>query len=110
MGQTCNHTAAPLFFIEHHAGNPELPSEVPKTLKAMAWHRLPKKVISPDFASNMKFIKPSHGDNPDLQAGISIKRSSFDLHLLEHWKELNKDHLRAVLSQIQTTTPNTGLQ
>ena len=101
LGQACNHIAALLFFIEHHANNLELPSEVSKTSKAMAWHQPPKKVTSPDCTSNMKFVKPRHGDNP---AGISIKISSFDPCLLEHQKEINKDHLRTLLSQIQKST------
>ena len=110
LGQACNHIAALLFFIEHHASNPELPSEVSKTSKAMEWYQPPKKVISSEVASNMKFVKPSHGDNPDLQAERNIKRSSFDPRLLEHRNEVNKDHLHTLLSQIQKSMPNTGLQ
>ena len=41
-------------FIEHHASKPELPSEVSKTSKGMAWYQPPKKVISSEYASSMK--------------------------------------------------------
>ena len=58
----------------------------------------------------MKFVKPSHGDNPDLQATNSIKRSSFDPRFVEHRVEINKDHLYTLLSQIQKSVPDTGLQ
>ena len=30
-------------------------------------HQNPKKSITPECARNMKFVKPSHGDNPDSQ-------------------------------------------
>ena len=110
LGQACNHIAALLFFIENHANNPELPSEVSKTSKAMAWYQPPKKVVFSECARNMKFAKPSHGDNPDLQATNSIKRSSFDPCLVEHRVEINKDHLHTLLSQIQKSVPDTGLQ
>ena len=41
---------------------------------------------------------------------MNIKRSLFDPQLLEHQKEVNKDHLHTLLSQIQKSMPNTGLQ
>ena len=33
----------------------------------MTWHQPPKKEVSTECAQNMKFVKPSHDDNPDLQ-------------------------------------------
>ena len=43
LGQACNHIAALLFFIDYHANDEELPSELSKTSQPMAWHQLPKK-------------------------------------------------------------------
>lgn len=58
----------------------------------------------------MKFVKPSHGDNPDSQEASEIKRSSFDPRLPEHRVEINPDHLHALLTDVQKSVPNTGLQ
>jgi len=70
----------------------------------MAWHQPPKKVVSPECARNMKFVKPSHGDNPDSQEVSEIKRSSFNPHLPEHCVEINPDHLHALLTDVQEST------
>lgn len=43
LGQACNHIAALLFFIESHAGDEKLPSEVSKTSKPMMWNQPPKR-------------------------------------------------------------------
>ena len=67
LGEACNHIAALLFFIENHVNDEELPLELSKTSKSMAWHQPPKKEVTAECARNMKFVKPSHGDNPDLQ-------------------------------------------
>ena len=64
LGQACNHVAALLFYIEHHANDSELPSEVSKTSKPMIWHQPPKKTIPPACARDMRFVKPCHGDGP----------------------------------------------
>ena len=58
----------------------------------------------------MKFVKPSHGDNPDLQKVSEIKRNSFDPRLPEHCIEINPDHLHALLTDVQKSMPNTGIQ
>ena len=42
-----------MFYIEHHANDPELPKTVPSA-----------------FASNIKFVKPCHGD--DLQPSSQL--------------------------------------
>lgn len=110
MGEACNHIAALLFFVEYHVNDEELPSELSKTSKPMAWHQPPKKSITPECARNMKFVKPSHGDNPDSQEVSEIKRSSFDPRLPEHCGEINQDHLYALLTDVQKSVPNTGLQ
>ena len=76
----------------------------------MAWHQLPKKSITPECAQNMKFVKPSHGENPDSQEVSEIKRSSFDPRLPDHRVEINRDHLYVLLTDVQKSVPNTGLQ
>ena len=63
--------------IENHINDEELPLELSKTSKFMAWHQPPKKEVTAECARNMKFVKLSHGDNPDLQKVNEIKRSSF---------------------------------
>ena len=65
-------------FIENHVNDEELPSELSKTSKPMAWHQPPKKDVSAECAQNMRFVKPSHGDNPDLQQVSKIR----EVHLI----------------------------
>ena len=110
LGEACNHIAALLFFIENRVNDEELPSELSKTSKPMTWHQPPKKSITPECARNMKFVKPSHSDNPDSQEVSKIKRSSFNPRLPEHRVEINLDHLHALLTDVQKSVPNTGLQ
>ena len=109
LGEACNHIAALLFFIENHINDEELPSELSKTSKPMAWHQPPKKEVSAECARNLKFVKPSHDDNPDLQKVSEIKRSSFDPRLPEHRAEINPDHLHALLTDVQKFVPHTGI-
>ena len=76
LGQACNHIAALLFYIEHHA------TEISKTSKPMA---PPKKTIPPACASNIKFVKPCHGD--DLQPSTQLlQHCSFDPRYPQHQK------------------------
>ena len=112
LGQACNHIAALLFFIDYHANDEELPSELSKTSQPMAWHQPPKKIVSPECARNMKFVKPSHGDTPrsETQGVSEIKRSSFDPRLPEHRVEIDRNHLHLLLTDLQNSVPNTGLQ
>ena len=85
LGQACNHIAALLFYIEHHANDPELPAEISKTSKPMAWHQPPKKTVPSACASNIKFVKPCHGD--DLQPSSQLlHRCSFDPRHPQHRK------------------------
>ena len=104
LGQACNHIAAVFFFIDCHANDEELPSELSKTLQPMAWHQPPKKIVSPECARNMKFVKPSHGDTPrsETQEISEIKRSSFDPRLPEHRIEIDQKHLHLLLTELCT--------
>ena len=112
LGQACNHIAALLFFIDYHANDEELPSELSKTSQPMAWHQPPKKIVSPECARNMKFVKPSHGDTPrsDAQEITRIKRSLFDPRLPEHRGKIDPDNLQLLLTDLQKSVPSTGLQ
>ena len=60
----------------------------------------------------MKFVKPSHGDTPrsETQGVSEIKRSSFDPRLPEHRVEIDQNHLHLLLTDLQNSVPNTGLQ
>jgi len=64
LGQACNHIAASLLFIEHHVDDEDLPTEISKTSKSMAWNQLPKKTLTLECSNNMHSVKPSHGDLP----------------------------------------------
>ena len=59
LGQTCNHIAALLFYIEHHAHDAELSTEKAKAFKAMTWNQQLKKSIMPACTSSMTFVKPT---------------------------------------------------
>ena len=107
LGQACNHIAALLFYIEHHANDPELPAEISKTSKPMAWHQPPKKTVPSAYASNIKFVKPCHGD--DLQPSSQLlHRCSFDPRHPQH-RKINHSSVDLLLAQVQKTMPNTGL-
>ena len=82
LGQACNHIAALLFFIDNYGiiNAENLPTDLSKTSKPMAWNQPPKKTVTPECSSNMQFIKLSHGDLP-LQR---ISRSTFDPRCVEH--------------------------
>ena len=65
LGQACNHIAALLFFLEKHAGDDMLPTELSKTSQPMTWNQPPKKEVLPARVQDMNFVKPNHGDiNP----------------------------------------------
>jgi len=48
LGQACNHIAALLFYIEHHARDDELPTEKSRTSFPIKWNQPPKKTVAPD--------------------------------------------------------------
>ena len=101
-----------LFFIDYHANDEELPSELSKTSQPMTWHQPPKKTVSPESARNMKFVKPCHGDTPrsDIQEISAIKRSSFDPRLPDRVGGINSDCFHTLLTDLQKSVPSTGLQ
>ena len=106
LGQACNHIATLLFFIDYYANiNAEnLPPDLSKTSKPMAWNQPPKKTVTPECSSNMQFIKPSHGDLP-LQKRIS--RSTFDPHCVKHRGDVNQEKLGL---RVRQSMPHSGLQ
>lgn len=75
----------------------------------MKWNQPPKKTVVPDRATNMNFVKPSHGDDPDAESSKRLSRSTFDPRCAEH-QVLDKESLSTLLSQVQKSVPNTGLQ
>jgi len=103
LGQACNHIAALLFYIEHHAHDDELPTEKSQTSLPMKWNQPPKKIVAPDCASNMNFIKPSHGDDPE-GSGRWLNRSTFDPRIKEH-QVVDKQALDKLLSRVQKSVP-----
>ena len=109
LGQACNHIAALLFFIEYHANDEDLPTEISKTSKPMAWNQPPKKFVAAECSSNMRFVKPSHGDNPDLPIQ-RISRSTFDPRPIEHQGEVDRDRVNNLISRVRKSMPSTGLQ
>ena len=44
MDQACDYIAALLYFIEHYANHEDLPAEISKTSKLMAWNQPPKNL------------------------------------------------------------------
>jgi len=69
----------------------------------MKWNQPPKKAVNPACASDMTFVKPSHGDVPE-----STGRSTFDPHRIEH-RVLQKEGLLQLMICLEKTVPNTGL-
>jgi len=57
----------------------------------------------------MKFVEPSHGDDPVVQSSKQIKRSSFDCHQPEH-QVLDEQSVENLLSCVLQSVPNIGLQ
>ena len=106
LGQACNHVAALLFFVEHHAQNNELPTEVSKTSQPMKWNQPPKKLVPPTCANDMVFVKPSHGR---MEENVHILHSSFDPRCSCH-RQLNEKAAEKLLSRIERTAPSTGLR
>ena len=106
LGQACNHIAALLFFIEHHSNAEDLPTEVSKTTKPMAWNQPPKKSVTPECSSNMRFVKPSYGYLP-LQR---ISRSTFDSRAVEHQGDVEKERVDHFIPCIRESMPCSGLQ
>lgn len=109
LGQACNHVAALLFYLEHHAHDDELPTEKSRTSMPMKWNQPPRKTVAPGRANDMTFVKPSHGDDPDAESNKRLSRSTFDPRCTEH-QTLDKQSLNKLLNQVKKSVPNTGLQ
>ena len=114
LGQACNHVAALLFFIEHHASTKQdaLATEVSKTSKPMAWNQPPKKEVNPARAKEIKFVKPSHGDlqaTEDEGKTRPYKRHDFDPRQQRH-RVLDINSVVSLLEDIRETMPITGLK
>jgi len=106
LGQACNHIAALLFFIDYHANDIKLPVELSKTPIPMKWNQPPKKAVNPACASDMNFVKPSHGDLPEQSKSTGC--STFDPRRTED-RELQKEMLQQLMALLEKTVPNTGL-
>ena len=104
--QACNHIAALLFFIEYHVDDEDLPTEIPKTSKPMAWNQPPKKTVAPECSSSMRFVKPSH-DNLSVQ---QISRSTFDPRAVEHQGDVDKERVCHLIACVRDSMPCLGLQ
>ena len=75
----------------------------------MRWNLPPKETVAPAQANDMKFLKPSHGDDPEAYSSKALCRSAFDPRLAEH-QVLDKESLNTLLNRLQKTVPYTGLQ
>ena len=106
LGQACNHIVALLFFIEYHVDNEDLPTEISKTSKPMAWNQPPKKTVAPECSSSMRFVKPSHGDLPVQR----ISRSTFDPCAVEHQGDVDKERVCYLIACVRDSMPCSGLQ
>ena len=111
LGQACNHVAALLFFIEHHASTKQdvLATEVSKTSKPMAWNQPPKKEVNPARAKDIKFVKPSHGDLQATDDARPYKRHDFDPRQPKH-RVIDINSVTSLLEDIKESMPNTGLK
>ena len=72
----------------------------------MKWNQPPKKTVNPACASDMTFVKPSHGDVPEVSK--STGRSAFDPRRTEDCV-LHKEILQQLMVRLEKTVPNTGL-
>ena len=72
----------------------------------MTWNQPPKKSIMP---ASMTFVKPSHGDDPELKSQQIIKRSTFDPRQPQH-RTSNMDAITKLLTSVEESFPCTGLQ
>ena len=80
--------------------------ELSKTSVPMKWNQPPKKAVNPACASDMTFVKPSHGDVPEVSK--STGRSAFDPRRTED-RVLHKERLQQLMVRLEKTVPNTGL-
>ena len=103
LGQACNHIAALLFFIEHHAGDERLPTELSKTSRPMSWNQPPKKEVTPFHAQDMTFVKPDHSNLKDTEK-IKLFRRRHPMH-----RTLQKDTVTKLISNVKDSLPNTAI-
>jgi len=89
LSQACNHIAALLFFIQHHAND-----EDESTSKER---------------SDMQLVKPCHSDNTDMPLQRII-RSSFDPRAAEHRESNDRERINILIDRVKGTMPSTGLQ
>ena len=101
--------AALLFYIEHHGGDEQLPTEISKTSKPMTWNQPPKKKVNPACAKDINFVKPSHSDLKEANDIKLFRCSEFDPRLPTH-RILQKDNVIKLVAGIRKSVPNTGLQ
>ena len=75
--------------------------ELSKTSIPMKWNQPPKKAVNPACASDMTFVKPSHGDVPE--ASKSTGRSTFDPRRADD-RALQKERLQQLMVHLEKTT------
>ena len=86
----------------------QLPIDKSKTSKATTWHQPPKKSVTLACANSMAFVKPCHGNDPDIKSPI-LKRSTFDPRQPQH-RTLSMDAVNKLLKSVENSFPRTGLQ
>ena len=72
----------------------------------MAWNQPPKKSVAPEYSSNMRFVKPSHGDLPVQR----ISRSTFDPRAVEHQRDADKERVCHLIACVRDSMTCSGLQ
>ena len=108
LGQACNHVAALLFFIEHHAGHDKLPTDKTKTSKPMTWNQPPKKEVTPARAADINFVKPSHSDIKENNKILKCRHHQFDPRQL-YRRTVQMDSVTDLISKVRKSVPNCGL-
>ena len=99
--------------MDYHAKDVELPVELSKTSVPMKWNQPPKKAVNPACASDMTFVKPSHGDVHEAskstgRSAFDPRRSAFDPRRTEDCV-LHKQRLQQLMVRLEKTVPNTGV-
>ena len=74
----------------------------------MTWNQPPKKLVTPACVNSMAFVKPYHGNDPDIKSPI-LKHSTFDPCQPQH-RTSNMDAVKKLSTSAENSFPCTGLQ
>ena len=74
----------------------------------MTWNQPPKKSVTPACANSTAFVKPCHGNDPDIKSPI-LKRSTFDPRQPQH-RTSSMDAVNKLLTSVENSFLRTGLQ